>query len=454
MRPARPQARPEPRRHQRALARTGRPDDGHQRPPTDDVGQGVDHRPASEEPRRIGFAERPQPDVRIRRRRRLLHQSPRVAAASLVGRSPLTRPDRAEHPLRAAHGRPPAQNQLGHRVVATLRRRRPGEHGIQPLGHRSEQPGERGDGPLLGRPGHRRARTTRRGRRTGEQFPQHPGEAAQVAPQTDAVAGVDGDPEVAQVGAAGVIEQHVGRPHVVVGHAGGVGGDQGAAHLLDETAHPGQRPGAAGDHRLAGRAAGEQPEHEVGAARLPPEVVQRGDVGVFEAGDELGLGLEPAHELGGVGQLRADHLDRDPPLGAGLGGRVHPAVGALPDHLVNRVAAQRAARRRRQGVPLEDRSLQRDQLGRRLEAGLVGQPAPELAAPPQRLGVAAGRLQRLHQQDHRTLPERVLDGERLEVRDGPVAVADRDHRRGPLLLGDDAAVRPVASTPPTPTTRP
>ena len=69
--------------------------------------------------------------------------------------------DRAEHTLRATDGRPPAQDQLGHRFVATLRGRRPGEHGIQPLGHRGEQPGERGDGTLLGRPAHRRAGTTR-----------------------------------------------------------------------------------------------------------------------------------------------------------------------------------------------------------------------------------------------------------------------------------------------------
>ena len=124
-----------------------------------------------------------------------------------------------------------------------------------------------------------------------------------------------------------------------------------------------------------GRAAGEEAEHEVGTAGLAPVVVQRHDVGMFEPGNELRLGLEPLDELRLFGELGADHLDRDLTIGAGLGRREHPPERALTEHLVDGVAAQRPGPSStwRRGCPTA-RSLQRDQLGRRLESGLVGQP--------------------------------------------------------------------------------
>ena len=45
-------------------------------------------------------------------------------------------------------------------------------------------------------------------------------------------------------------------------------------------------------------------------------------MGVLEAGHQLGLGLEALHEAGVVGQLGADHLDRDLSADAGLHGPV------------------------------------------------------------------------------------------------------------------------------------
>ena len=41
----------------------------------------------------------------------------------------------------------------------------------------------------------------------------------------------------------------------------------------------------------------------------PPEVAEGHDVGMFDAGDHLGLDRKAADEAGAVGQLRVDHLD-------------------------------------------------------------------------------------------------------------------------------------------------
>ena len=55
------------------------------------------------------------------------------------------------------------------------------------------------------------------------------------------------------------------------------------------------------DEAILDRSSAQPSHHEVpGQARLAPEVVQRHDVGMLEAGDELRLVLEPANEHGVV----------------------------------------------------------------------------------------------------------------------------------------------------------
>ena len=71
--------------------------------------------------------------------------------------------------------------------------------------------------------------------------------------------------------------------------------------------------------------------------------------------------------------------------------------------------------------------------GRRLDAQLVAETAPEVVVGAQRLRSSPGGGERDHQQLVRALPQRVLVGERRKVSqrvDGPAAV---DHRCGPLL---------------------
>ena len=99
-----------------------------------------------------------------------------------------------------------------------------------------------------------------------------------------------------------------------------------------------QRP--AGE-RVGEAAGADQPHHEVGGAGLAPVVVERDDVRVFEPGDELGLGLEPADERRVVGELRPDHLDRDFASDDRLVGAIDGAEGAPAELVAQLVAADR-----------------------------------------------------------------------------------------------------------------
>ena len=283
--------------------------------------------------------------------------------------------------------------------------------------------------------------TGRRGRgtTTGEQLPDHPGETTPIP--IHAVRGgtafAGGDAEVGQVAGAGVVEHDVRGSHVVVRDARCVGGDERPADLLHQAADPSQRPQAVGHQGLAGGAAVEEAEHQVGAAWLAPVVVQRDDVRVLEAGHELRLGFEAAYEVAGVGQVGPNGLDRHPALSAWLHRRVHAAEGAFTDGLVDDVAPERPA-------PLAavlcrhadgHGALEGHEVGRRLEPRLLGEVHTEVLVAPQRLDLTTVGLQRLEQQRQWALSERVLDGERFEVGQGAGMVADRDERSRPLLPG-------------------
>ena len=91
--------------------------------------------------------------------------------------------------------------------------------------------------------------------------------------------------------------------------------EQCGADLFDKAAHACDVECAAADERGLSRTASQQAEDEIGAAGLAPVVVERHDVGMLEARDELRLGLEAADEFGVVGQRGTHDLDRDHPAG-------------------------------------------------------------------------------------------------------------------------------------------
>ena len=83
---------------------------------------------------------------------------------------------------------------------------------------------------------------------------------------------------------------------------------------------------------------------------------------VLETGDDLRLGLEPADELGVVGEMRVDRLDRDVTTDHGLDRPMHGTEGPLADLLEQPVAAQRLALEIEVGILAEDPLVQRTQV--------------------------------------------------------------------------------------------
>ena len=173
----------------------------------------------------------------------------------------------------------------------------------------------------------------------------------------------EGDPEVGQVHVALVVEQQVAGLDVAVHDASMMSRAQCAADLIHD-AHRLVEVERAVDETILDRPSAQPAHHEVRAARLSPEVVERHDVGMLEAGDELRLVLEPADERGVVGEVGVDDLHRDIAAHAGLGRAVHDAEATLTELLAEEVAPQRSGRRFlvEARVASRDHALELDQL--------------------------------------------------------------------------------------------
>ncbi len=420
--------------HDRALPRPGRSDDGDQPPRFDEIDERVDGAVATVEGRGVGLVERSQPAVRVDACRRRARELAGRGAAHGVRGATFVGGDRGRLSGRSPGGGPPPEHELCGRGVCAGGR--PLQHGIETVRDRRHPPHEARDPVHPGTGGDRGARAFGGHRRAGEQLPQHQREVPDVD-RLDRFAGEpivtdERDPEVGEVGGTVVVEQDVRRLHVVVDDAGGVSRHERATDLLDEPRDPRERPRPPAEHRVAGRAAGEQAEHEVGRTGLAPVVVERDDVRVLQPGDEPRLGLEAHDELRRIGQILADRLDRHPSVGAGLGGHVHPPVRPLADRVVDRVPPQRPADGCRRHVRARrDRRLDARQLGRRVETRLVGETHTKRVTDPQRLDPSPGRVEGLHQQRDRPFVERTLRREPLEVGDRPIVMAQRHPGLGP-----------------------
>ena len=94
---------------------------------------------------------------------------------------------------------------------------------------------------------------------------------------------------------------------------------------------------------------------------------------------------------------------RRPPVGAGRHGASSPGAAAM--------------RARREPVLVQDRALERLELGARLEPKLVREERARRAVNLQRFGLPAGAVEREHQLPMRSLRQRVLGDELLELPD-------------------------------------
>ena len=112
---------------------------------------------------------------------------------------------------------------------------------------------------------------------------------------------------------------------------------------------------------------------------------------VLEAGDDLRLVLEPADEVRVVGELRMHRLDRDLAPDLRLDRAVDDAERALADLLEQPVAAERLALEVEVRVLAEDALVQAAQVGRGVDAELVGEAVARALERRQRVRLPARR---------------------------------------------------------------
>ena len=144
--------------------------------------------------------------------------------------------------------------------------------------------------------------------------------------------------------------------------------------------------------------------------------VERTVAGVAERGGEVrgevGAAVEPEHR---------DDTARDERL----------------DDLGVRVVRAAVPSRRQPGLVSEDRGLEAPDRLARLEAELV-ESRPVGVVGAERIGLAARRVERAHDELAGPLAQRMLPDERLELRDDVGGAAELDVGRDPLLPGDEA----------------
>ena len=159
-------------------------------------------------------------------------------------------------------------------------------------------------------------------------------ERADPLPRVRQAADADalGDPEVGEVGVLGLVggEQHVGRLDVAVHEAAGVGRVERGGDLGDQPRRsPRLQRSGVGEHLLEIDAVDEAHRDEqqpVVLARL----VHGDHVGVLDRGRDPRLGLEAFAEVGVLGVVGGDQLDRHRTVQRQLGGAVddpHSAAG-------------------------------------------------------------------------------------------------------------------------------
>ena len=244
----------------------------------------------------------------------------------------------------------------------------------------------------------------------------------------------DPDAEVREIGVPLGVEQHVGRSDASVRDPVPMREGEGGGDLFDEAdrSGPRERPGALLD---ASQATSPQvTRDDVGAAWLSPVVVDRHDVRVFERRDGLRLRLEPSHEGGVARDVLGEHLDGHVAADVGLDRPEDGSRGTVVDPFQESVAAERLAAEVESGVLFEDPLVESRELGRRVDAELVGQDLPRALIGAQRLGLPSVAVEGRHQQSPEAFPERAVGEQRLELPDRPRLGSAGEESLDPVLL--------------------
>ncbi len=183
--------------------------------------------------------------------------------------------------------------------------------------------------------------------RTGERSERHQGQVTGVATRVGHRGGwlplANTNGEAAEVCVAVFVEQDAAGIDSPMDDAVTMRGCQRGSDLPEEPGHRVAVPGSPPQRAAEGAAAHPARDQE-GSARFPPVVVERQDVGVFQPGDERGVGREAPGELGVGGEVGPGHLQRDLPSHGGLVGAVHDAEAPFTEAFPQFVAADGAAR--------------------------------------------------------------------------------------------------------------
>ena len=174
---------------------------------------------------------------------------------------------------------------------------------------------------------------------------------------------------------------------------------------------------------------------------------------MFEAGDQMGFGLEAAHELGPVGQFGPDHLDRHVTPDRRLGAPVDDSERSLAELFTQAVAPQRRTGGRgemQRRVAGDDPAVELVQSGTGFQTELLGEAPPMLLVDAGRLRLSAGAVERQHLEPHQAITQRIrVDvagqaGECVGVHPG------REHRVVPTLDGGQPQLVEPGSLRPSP----
>ena len=173
----------------------------------------------------------------------------------------------------------------------------------------------------------------------------------------------ESDPEITEERVARVVEEDVGGLDVSVHHAGGVRCRERPADLSRERHRLVDRESTVVESAFE-RPARQPTHHEIRRVGVAPVVDQRDDVGVFDAGDQMRLGLEAPDELRPRGEFGADLLDRHLAFHRRLHPSPHDRERPASRLFQQPIAAERDTDRLdvEGGIGIEDRSFEIDHL--------------------------------------------------------------------------------------------